>query len=138
MSFTKLVVHAVWGTHNRSPILVPELRQKVIKLIEQNAKDKGIKILCINGHLDHLHCLFYLNVDLSVAKTVQLLKGESSYWVNKNHLTDSKFEWAEEFYAASVGSSDFVTVKKYIENQEEHHRKKTFDQEYCELILPVL
>jgi REP element-mobilizing transposase RayT len=65
---------------------------------------------------------------------MQLIKGESSYWINKNRLTKEKFEWQNEYFAVSVSESMLDKVRDYIKNQEEHHRKKTFQEEYDEFI----
>ena len=61
---------------------------------------------------------------------MQLLKGESSFWINKNHLCKTKFEWQDEYFAVSVSESTLESVRKYIANQEEHHRTKSFDGEF--------
>ncbi len=65
---------------------------------------------------------------------MQLIKGESSYWINKNNLCKQKFEWQEEYFAVSVSESMVDNVREYIKNQEEHHKEKTFQQEYKEVI----
>jgi REP element-mobilizing transposase RayT len=115
------MIHAVWGTKNRAPFLNDKIRYAVIEHIKQNAKEKGIYIDRLNGYTDHLHCLFALNADMSIAKAMNLLKGESSCWINKQSLTSSKFEWADEYYAASVSDSALNRVRAYIDRQEEHH-----------------
>ena len=69
-----------------------------------------------------------------MAKVMQLLKGESAYWMNKNHLLKHKFEWQDEYYAVSVSETALDKVRTYIRNQEHHHRKETYKQEYDELI----
>jgi REP element-mobilizing transposase RayT len=120
----------VWGTKNRHPFLVNEVKLKVINHIKENAKNKQIHIDCIDGHHEHLHCLIALNADMNIAKVMQLLKGESAYWINKNKVTSTKFEWADEYFAISVSESIVEKVRKYIHNQEEHHSKITFTQEY--------
>ena len=102
MPYTKIMIHAVWGTKNRVPFLTPDVRLKTIAHIRENAKSKGIYIDRLNGYKEHLHCLFGLNTDLSVSKAMQLLKGESAFWINKQGLTSSKFEWADEYFASSV------------------------------------
>lgn len=130
MAFVDILVHAVWGTKNRYPFLTKEVRKRVIDHIRTNAKAKEIFIQSINGHTDHPHCLFSLNADMSVSKAIQLLKGESAFWINKEKLTQSKFEWADEYFAASVSKSSLPKVQRYIENQEEHHAKITFEEEY--------
>ncbi|PWB19858.1 transposase, partial [Flavobacterium sp. HTF] len=87
MSFIKIYIHFVWSTKNRIPYLDSiELREKVWKHIIENAKEKGIFIDFINGYADHCHCLISLGVDQNIQKIMQLIKGESSYWINKNKL----------------------------------------------------
>ena len=130
MSYVKVMIHTVWGTKNHYNFLTPEIKQKVISHIKENAKTKQIFIDTINGHNDHVHCLFGLNADTSISKTLQLIKGESAHWINKNKITKLKFEWADEYYAASVSESVIDKVKEYINKQEEHHKKKTYTQEY--------
>jgi len=129
MAFVKIMVHAVWGTKNRYPFLTKEIRNTVINHIKSNAKTKNIFIDRLNGHTEHLHCLLGLNADMSISKAMQLIKGESAFWINKNKITLSKFEWADEYYAVSVSESIVDKVRAYIDRQEEHHLKSTFTQE---------
>ncbi|HUC82075.1 MAG TPA: IS200/IS605 family transposase [Flavisolibacter sp.] len=131
MSFTKVWIHAVWATKNRAPVLGKEQRHLLFNHIKDYARGKEIFILCINGHADHVHCLFSLHVEISLAKTMQLLKGESAHWANQQKLVLPKLEWADEYFAASVSESVLENVKAYINNQEEHHRKMTFAEEYA-------
>ncbi len=128
------MIHAVWGTKNREPYLTKELRKKNIPHIKDNAKKKQIYIDTINGHDEHLHCLFGLNADMSISKVMQLIKGESAFWMNKEKIITTKFEWADEYFAVSVSESMIDKVRAYINNQEEHHSKITFMQEYEEFM----
>lgn len=134
MSFVNVMIHSVWGTKSRYPFLIKDIRPVVYSHIKENAKSKGTFIDTLNGIEDHIHILFGLNADLSISKTIQLIKGESSFWINKQSLTKSKFEWADEYYAVSVSESKLDDVRRYIINQEEHHRKKTFQEECDEFI----
>ncbi len=77
-----------------------------------------------------MHCLVSLIQKQTIADIAQLMKGESSYWINKNKLTAEKFEWQDEYFAVSVSEKDVNKVREYIKNQEEHHSTKTFAQEY--------
>lgn len=88
----------------------------------------------INGHTDHCHCLISLGVDQTTKGVMQLLKGGSSFWINQNNLTSRKFGWQSEYFAVSVSESMLDKVRNYIKNQEEHHRSKTFQEEYDEFI----
>ena len=130
MAYVKIWIHIVWGTKNRYPFLTKEVKQKVIDHIKENAKKKEIYIDSINGGNDHLRSLIALNADMSISKVVQLIKGESSFWINKEKIISTKFEWAEEYYAASVSESSLNKVRDYIKNQEEHHSKSSFNEAY--------
>ncbi|MBW1658748.1 transposase [Flavobacterium quisquiliarum] len=136
MPFTKIYVHCVWSTKNRFPFLNSvDLREKVWNHIKENALRKDIYLDFISGYSDHCHCLILLGNDQTIQKTIQLLKGESSYWINKNQLTNNKFEWQDEYFAVSVSQSIVDKVRDYIKNQEEHHKKKTFQEEYDEFMI---
>lgn len=134
MSYVRIWIHCVWGTKNRIPFLNKGSNAVIINHINENAKDKGIYIDFMNGHREHIHCIISLNADQTLAKSLQLLKGESSFWINKNKLAQGKFEWADEYFAVSVSESQINTVRDYIKNQEEHHRKKSWEEEYVEFI----
>jgi REP element-mobilizing transposase RayT len=110
------------------------LRLKVWNHIRENAKEKGIFIDFVNGYSDHCHCLVSLGVDQTLQKVMQLIKGESAFWINKNGLTKEKFEWQDEYFAVSVSESILDRVRNYIKKQEEHHGKKSFQEEYDKFI----
>ena len=127
MPFAKVCIHFIWSTKNREPFLDSlELREKVWEHIKENAKQKEIFIDTINGHQEHCHCLISLGLNQTMSKTMQLLKGESSYWVNKHNLCKQKFEWQDEYFAVSVSESIIAKVREYIKNQEDHHKKENF------------
>ena len=114
--------------------LAGEIREKVIIHIFENAHSKEIFITEINGYKDHLHCLISLGNDQSISKVANLIKGGSSHWINKNGITKIKFEWADEYFAVSVGESQIGAIRNYINNQDEHHRTKSFAEEYDEFM----
>ena len=116
------------------PGLQKEIRDKVCDHIIENGRKKSVLVECVNGYTEHVHCLFGLNADMPLSKAIQLLKGESSFWINKQQLTRTKFEWADEYFAASVSESGLSDVRKYIGNQEQHHKKQSFLEEYKELL----
>src|SRR5690606_21753441 len=135
MPFVKVYIHFVWSTKNRYPFLnSKQLRLKVWNHIRENARGKNIFIDFVNGYSDHCHCLVSLGVDQTIQKLMQLIKGESSFWINKNGLTLEKFEWQDEYFAVSVSESMLNRVREYIKHQEEHPSKKTFQEEYDGLI----
>jgi len=134
MSFVRIWIHLVFGTKNRVPFLTKDIREKVINHILDNASQKEVYIDFINGYKDHLHCLISLGSEKNIAKVVNLIKGESSYWINKNKITNTKFEWADEYFAASISESQIERLRKYIQNQDSHHAIKSFEQEYEEFV----
>ena len=130
MSFVKVWIHFVWATKNRAPLLTDSIRPKVFQHIRDNAKIKEIHLDFIGGYTDHVHCLVSLGSGQQIENLVRLIKGESSHWINKNKLTRGKFGWQDEYFAVSVSPSLVPGVRRYIANQEEHHRTKSFGDEF--------
>jgi len=134
MPFIKIWIHFVWSTKNRVPVLVADARQKIFAHIKENGLLKNIYVDFVNGHIDHVHCLVSLKSTQTVSTVAQQLKGESACWANKNNLCGQKLEWQDDYFAVSVSESAVDSVREYIKNQEEHHKKKTFAEEYEEFI----
>ena len=124
MSWVRIWVHLVFTTKKRAPFLKDGIRQKLMQHIRENAAAKGIRLDCVNGYTDHVHCLFLLDKEMTVSKVAQLIKGESSFWINQNKLTPSRFLWQDDYWAAGVSETHLNRVRQYILNQEDHHRKK--------------
>lgn len=134
MPFVKVWLHFVWSTKNREPYLTDEIRPKVFQHIRENARAKSIHIDFINGYVDHIHCLISLGTDQTIEKIMHLIKGESSFWINKNHLCKTKFEWQEEYFVVSVSETNLESVRKYIANQQIHHQIKSFDDKFGDFL----
>jgi putative transposase len=135
MPWIKVWLHFVWSTKDRLPYLQHSVSTKVFDHIRQNAREKAIHVDFINGYLEHVHCLISLGTDQTLEKLMQLIKGESSFWINKNKLTKTKFAWQDEYFVASVSEGNLAQVRRYIAKQEEHHSKVPFDKEFDELLL---
>jgi REP element-mobilizing transposase RayT len=130
MSWIRIWVHLVFSTKNREPYLnSSELRKNVFRHIKQNAELKDIWIDQICGYVDHIHCLVSLGREQSISKVAQLIKGESSHWINQNNLTKGKFIWQDDYWAAGVSESHLDSIRRYIQDQENHHKKKSFSDE---------
>ena len=135
MPFIKVYIHLVWTTKYRYPFLSTiEKRKLMWDHIKQNSIRKEIHIDFINGYSDHCHCLISMDSTQKIETIARLLKGESSFWANKIGLTEKRFSWQEEYYAASVDPRKLNVVRNYIKNQEEHHRKITSEEEYNKLV----
>ena len=135
MSWVRVWIHTVFTTKNRQPLITKNIRDRLFSHIKENAKKKDIFLEEIGGYHDHVHCLISLNKDLSISKTLQLIKGESSHWVNKNNLLPQKFSWQDDYWAVGVSEAHLQPVKYYLQNQETHHKKKTFQEEIDEFMV---
>ena len=130
MSYVRVYIHYVFSTKNRAPYLSSKTtRFKLHKHIKDNAKEKSIWLDCVNGYQDHLHCMVSLGTTQTIANVAQLIKGESSFWINKNKLTTGKFSWQDDYWAVGVSESHMKEVRNYIHNQEERHKRLTFSEE---------
>ena len=134
MPFIKLLIHAVWAVKDRKPLMNKVNKDFLCDHIREYSCGKNIHLININGHLDHLHCFISMAAEQNIATLMNLIKGESSYWANKHLKWPEKFGWQDDYFAVSVGESQFDAVNSYISNQEVHHQKKTFQQEYDEFI----
>ena len=134
MTYVKVWVHCVWTTNKRIPFLRDEIRTDVIHHILENARTKGIYIDHINGHHEHLHALISLGSKQTLSEIMQKIKGECSFWINKNKLTKIKFEWQDDFYAVSLGTPQLANLRNYIRNQNQHHNKISFQEELDSII----
>jgi putative transposase len=130
MSWVRVWIHIVFSTKNREPYLKNhELREQLFNHLKHNAETKDIWLDCVNGYHDHIHCLISLGKDQTISNITKLLKGESSFWINKEKLTSSKFEWQYDYWVVGVSESHLEAVRNYINTQEDHHRKKSFTEE---------
>jgi putative transposase len=127
MSWVRVYIHMVFATKNRQPFLnTPELRKSVFQHIKNNAAEKDIWLDCVNGYSDHAHCLISIGREQTISKVAQLIKGESSFWINQNKLTKQKFIWQDDYWAVGVSERHVEKVRNYIHKQESHHYKKKF------------
>lgn len=134
MPYIKIMIHLIWSTKNRQPLITKELKPLLLQHIKENSVKKGIFIDTLNSVSDHIHLLLSPGNDQTISKLAMLIKGESSFWINKQNLSKTKFEWQDEYIALSISYSAIDKVRAYILNQEEHHKKKSFSQEYDEFL----
>jgi putative transposase len=137
MPFIRIWVHLIWSTKNREKVISSGLKPMLLEHIKANAKGKNIWIDNVNCVSDHVHALISLGAEQSISRVAMLLKGESSHWINSQDLTKIKFEWQDEYIAISVSESNVEAVRRYILNQEDHHRQKSFTDEYNEFLTKV-
>jgi putative transposase len=129
-SFSSCLVHCVWSTKNREPFLNTNLRDRLWPYLGGIARDNKMKALAVGGVADHVHILMSLPPTLSIAKGIQLLKGNSSKWIHETFPKLRSFEWQEGYGAFSIGISGVEATSSYIHGQEAHHRTRTFRSEF--------
>jgi REP element-mobilizing transposase RayT len=116
------------------PLIHQSIEKKIFDFIAEQLREQGCPVRIINGMPDHIHCLFLLSPQKSIAEVIKQIKGSSSHFVNQNNLMPDKFAWQTGYAAYSVSESAAAKVFEYIKNQKEHHRKKAFQQEFDEFL----
>ena len=133
-SFACLRYHVIFSTRDRHPGLTPEIRGRLYPYISGILRAEQGQVLVIGGTADHVHLLLGISRDRSVVETVRDLKANSSRWIRSEFPSSGSFSWQAGYGAFTVGRSGVANVRAYIENQEEHHRTKTFQEEFVEFL----
>ena len=133
-TYTQIHLQCVFAVKFRDAVINNSWKERLHKYIIAIVNNNGHKLLAINSMPDHLHLFFGMRPNQSLSDLMRLVKGDSSEWINKQKLVLGNFRWQEGYGAFSYSRSQTDTVVKYILNQEEHHRKKTFLEEYKETL----
>ena len=128
-SFSSSLHHCVFATKNREPLLTSTIRHRLWPYLGGIARENGMKALAVGGVADHVHVLISLPATISLAKAMQLLKGNSSKWIHETFPALRNFAWQEGYGAFSIGISGIEETRAYIRDQEEHHRTRTLREE---------
>jgi REP element-mobilizing transposase RayT len=129
-NYTSLNYHLVFSTKNREPWLVESVCERLWPYLGGIARENGMKALEIGGVADHVHILVSVPASLALSKAVQLIKGASSHWIKDSFQNMAGFAWQDGYGAFTVSESQLDHVRDYIRRQPEHHRTKTFAEEY--------
>jgi REP element-mobilizing transposase RayT len=129
-TYSTVLLHCVFSTKNRLPVIEPEWRPRLHAYIGGIPRENGACALAVGSVADHVHVLLSIPPVLSVAKALQLIKGGSSLWVHQTFPAVKDFAWQEGYGAFSIGISQVEATIAYIANQEEHHPRKTFQDEF--------
>ena len=129
-TFSQIYIQTVFAVSNRMSLITPEFKEELHKYITGIVRNQGQKLISINGMADHLHILIGLKPSIALADLVRDIKAESSTHVNKNRWVRGKFSWQEGYGAFSYGHSQLDTIIRYIQNQEKHHRRRSFKEKY--------
>ena len=133
-AYSKIYVHIVFSTKNREKIISKHWMDDLHKYITGIIQNRKCKLLAIGGIDDHIHIFTSLYPDLKLSELVRDIKSISSKYINDNNVCKGRFEWQSGYSAFSYSESQIDTVCKYVLNQEKHHHKKTFQEEYIELL----
>jgi len=133
-TYTQLYIHFVFAVKYRKASIQEDWEIRLQKYITGTVQNNGHKLLAINTVPDHLHLFVGLNPKQSISEFMKLVKGDSSEFINKEGLTQRKFYWQEGYGAFTNSRSQIDGVCKYILNQKQHHAKKTFREEYLDIL----
>ena len=133
-TYSQIYLHVIIVVKRRANLIASHWKLALLKYITGIVTGKKQKLMIINGVADHLHILIGMKPDCCLSDLVRDIKANSSKWINENRYTSVRFEWQEGFAAFSVSNSGVKPVIEYILNQEEHHRKKKFREEYIKLL----
>lgn len=133
-SYTQLYIQVVFSPKGKQSLLKKEFRPELFRFIGGVLSNMKHTPIIINGVEDHIHIFFGLNPNVSISDTIRDIKRASSLLINEKNWLSNKFSWQEGYGAFSYSKSHIENVKKYIANQEEHHKKKSFREEYIEFL----
>lgn len=133
-TFTQIYVHIVFSVKGRQNLIQKSWKDELHKYICGIVNGKKQKVYAIGGVADHIHMLISINPNIAISDLVRDIKANSSKWINEKRYVIGKFQWQEGFGAFSYAQSQIDTVIAYINNQEQRHKKKTFKDEYIELL----
>jgi putative transposase len=133
-TYTQIHIHFVFAVKFRDGIIQSKWKEDLYKYMSGIIQNNNHKLLAINGMSDHIHILIGLRPAQSISDLMKEVKQSSSKWINQNKLTNGHFEWQEGYSAFSYSKSQINQVVSYIQNQELHHKKKTFKEEYLDFL----
>ncbi|WP_428230811.1 IS200/IS605 family transposase [Flavobacterium sp.] len=133
-TYSQLYIHIVFAVKGRQNLISSVWKDEIYKFITGIITNKGQKLIAINGMPDHVHILIGFKPDQSISDLVRDIKANSSKFINDKKWINGKFEWQTGFGAFSYSHSQLTNVINYIHNQEEHHKTKTFKEEYVEFL----
>ena len=129
-SLASVLIHLVYSTKNREPVLTPEIEPELYAYQAAVFREMDCPALIINGTADHVHALFRLARTIAICDLVEEVKKRSSKWIKTKDTTFARFQWQLGYGAFSIGESGVGATRQYIANQKEHHREKSFRDEF--------
>ena len=133
-TYTQIHLHLVFAVQNREGLIGKEWKEELYRYITGIIQNHGHKVLAINGMPDHVHILIGIRPTQSLSDLMQDIKGDSSKWINLKGFIKSRFSWQSGYGAFSIDKSRVEAIIEYIRKQELHHLKKSFKDEYLDLL----
>lgn len=133
-TYTQIHIQTIFAVQNRQSLIQKEWQEELYKYITGIVQNNNHKVLQINGMPDHIHLFIGMRPSQSLSDLMKIVKGDSSEWINKKRFAKGKFSWQAGYGAFSYAKSQAPKVIRYIQNQEEHHREKTFTEEYLDFL----
>ena len=133
-TFSQIYIQTVFAVSGRMSLITNNYKEELYKYITGIVRNKGQKLLQINGMSDHVHILIGLRPAMAIADLVRDIKSDSSDWINRRKPAPGKFAWQEGYGAFSYGHSQLDTIIRYIQNQDRHHKRRSFREEYLTLL----
>ena len=133
-TYTQIHIQTVFAVKFREGLIRPEFKSELFGYIGQTINDLGHKTLIVNGVSDHVHCFFGFRPTQSLSDMMREVKANASGWINEKRFLKHRFEWQEGYGAFSYSKSQIDAVMKYVLNQEAHHKKRSFRDEYEDML----
>jgi REP element-mobilizing transposase RayT len=133
-TFSQIYIQTVFAVSSRQSLIKAEFKEELYKYVSGIVRNQGQKLIAINGMPDHVHILIGLRPSMALADLVQEIKADSTNFINKKRVIRGRFSWQEGYGAFSYGHSQLDTIIRYIQNQEKHHSRRSFKNEYLTLL----
>lgn len=133
-TYSKMYCQAVFAVKYRKAVIQDVFKSELYGVIGNLINETGAKTLIVNGHFDHVHCLFQFYPKQAVSEIMKSSKAKSSKWLNESKLLDHRFKWQAAFGSFTYSEREISSIFEYVKNQEKHHQKLTFGEEYFEML----
>ena len=133
-TYTKIYIHVVFAVYKRQPLISNQWSNQLFAYINGIIENNKHKLIAINGMPDHVHLLISMSPEQALSDLLRDIKTNSTLWINRNQQQNIKFTWQRGYSAFAISFNDINRVRAYIENQQEHHRVKTYQEEVIQFL----
>ena len=133
-TYSQIYLHIIFSVKDRERLIKEHFRVELYKFITQIIKNKEQKLIVINGTEDHIHIVISIKPDILCSELIKTIKVSSTKWINEKKVLRTKFQWQQGYGVFSYSKSQMKDLIEYVNNQEEHHKRRTFKEEYIDLL----